>query len=111
VLLQAKGKLHGGAKGVSKTQKRRLQKMRQRELVEKKEEEDRDYWLNHFRPMTKPKQTWQKKRLAKEENGSNGDNSGKEEVEVTSAKGDSNLRSGSGNPELDNRNPGGKEDQ
>jgi hypothetical protein len=30
--------------------------MHQRELVEKKEEEEWDYWFNHFDPMTKPKQ-------------------------------------------------------
>jgi hypothetical protein len=33
-----------------------------------------------------------------------------EEVEVTSAKGDSNTRSGSGNPDSGNHNPGRKED-
>jgi hypothetical protein len=49
--------------------------------------------------------------LAKEENSNNSNNSGKEEVEVTSANGDSNPRSGSGNPESDNGNPGGKEDR
>jgi hypothetical protein len=49
--------------------------------------------------------------LAKEENVSSGDNSGEEEVEVTSAKGDCNPGSGSGNPELGNRNPDGKEDR
>jgi hypothetical protein len=59
--------------------------------------------------MTKPKQTWQEKWLAKEENGSSSDSSGEEEVEVTSSKGDSIPGSGSGNPELGNHNPGGKE--
>jgi hypothetical protein len=49
--------------------------------------------------------------LAKEENGNNSNSSGKEEVEVTSANGDSNQRFGSGNPESDNCNPGGKEDR
>jgi hypothetical protein len=49
--------------------------------------------------------------LAKEENGSSGDSNGEEEVEVTLAKGDSNLVSGSGNPESGNHNPGGKEDR
>jgi hypothetical protein len=29
--------------------------MRQREMAEKKEEEERDYWFNHLRPMTKMK--------------------------------------------------------
>jgi hypothetical protein len=46
-------------RGISKTQKHRLQKMCQRELADKKEEEERDYWFNRLRPMTKPKQTWQ----------------------------------------------------
>jgi hypothetical protein len=61
--------------------------------------------------MTKPKKTWQKKWLAKDENGNSGDSSGEEDVEVTSAKGDSNPASCSGNPESGNRNPGGKEDR
>jgi hypothetical protein len=49
--------------------------------------------------------------LAKEENCSSGNSSGEGEVEVTSAIGDSNLGSGSGNPESDNCNPGRKEDR
>jgi hypothetical protein len=64
-----------------------------------------------FTGHDQPKQTWQEKWLAKEENGSSGDNSGEEEVEVTSAKGESNQGSGSGNPESGTRNPGGKEDR
>jgi hypothetical protein len=44
--------------------------------------------------MSKPKQTWWEKRLAKEEN----DSSDEEEVEVSSAKVDPNLGSGSSNP-------------
>jgi hypothetical protein len=44
--------------GITKTQKRRLQKMCQRELAEKTEEEEWDYWFNCLRPMTKLKQTW-----------------------------------------------------
>jgi hypothetical protein len=35
--------------------------MHPRELAEKEEEEERDYWFNYLRPMTKPKQMWQKK--------------------------------------------------
>jgi hypothetical protein len=31
--------------------------MHQRELAEKIEEEERDYWFNHLRPMTKPDET------------------------------------------------------
>jgi hypothetical protein len=33
-------------RGITKTQKNRLQKMHQRELAEKKEKEERDYWFN-----------------------------------------------------------------
>jgi hypothetical protein len=35
-------------RGITVTQKHRLQMMRQREVVEKKEEEERDYWFNHL---------------------------------------------------------------
>jgi hypothetical protein len=45
-------------RGITRTQKCRLKKMCQRELAEKKEEEERDYWFNHLRTMTKLKQTW-----------------------------------------------------
>jgi hypothetical protein len=55
--------------------------------------------------MSKPKQTWREKWLAKEENGNNDNSNGEEEAEVGSAKGDPNLGSGSGNPELGNCNP------
>jgi hypothetical protein len=84
-----------------KTQKRRLQKMYQRELAEKKEEEEQDYWFNRLRPMTKPKQTWWEKRLSKAEGGS----SGEELSKVTPAKGENNPGSGDGNPESGNSNP------
>jgi hypothetical protein len=56
--------------------------------------------------MTKVKQTWWEKQLAKEENDSSGDSSSEEEVEVTSDKGGSNLESGNGNSGLGNGNPG-----
>jgi hypothetical protein len=79
--------------------------MRQRELAEEKEEEERDYWFNHLRPMTKPKQTWQEKWLAKEECGSSNDSSGEEASKVTPAKGESNPGSGDGNLESGNCNP------
>jgi hypothetical protein len=64
--------------------------MRQRELAEKKEEEERDYCYNHLRPMTKLKQTWREKWLAKEEGGSSGNNSGEEASKVTPARGEDN---------------------
>jgi hypothetical protein len=70
-------------RGITRTQKHRLQKIRQRELAEKKEEEEQDYWFNRLRPVTKPKQTWQEKRLAKEE----GDSSGEEASKVTPVRG------------------------
>jgi hypothetical protein len=35
-------------RGITKTQKHKLQKMHQKELVKKKEEEERDYWFNHL---------------------------------------------------------------
>jgi hypothetical protein len=78
-----------------------LQKMGHRELAEKKEEEERDNWFNHLRPMTKPKQTWQEKRLTKEE----GVSSGEEASKVTPATGEHNLRSRDGNSESGNCNP------
>jgi hypothetical protein len=54
--------LHSIAQGVlARYKKHRLQKMHQRELPEKKEEEEWDYWFNCLRPMTKPKQTWREK--------------------------------------------------
>jgi 16S rRNA U516 pseudouridylate synthase RsuA-like enzyme len=63
--------------------------MCQRELAEKKEEEERDYWFNRLRPMTKPKQMWQKKWLAKEE----GCSSGEEASKVTPTRGEDNPKS------------------
>jgi hypothetical protein len=51
------------------------------------------------------------KRLAKEENVISDDSSGEEEVEVSSAKSDSNPGSGRGNTESGNRNPCRKEDR
>jgi hypothetical protein len=90
-------------RGITKTQKHRLQKMRQRE-------EERDYWFNYLWPMTKLKQMWREKWLGKEENSSNSDSSGKEEVEVTSDKGGSYPKSCNGNPASGNGSPGDEED-
>jgi hypothetical protein len=73
--------------------------MCQRELAEKKEEEERDYWFNHLWPMSKPKQTWHEKWLAKEEGSSNGDNSSEEASKITLARGEYNQESGNCNPE------------
>jgi hypothetical protein len=51
------------------------------------------------------------KRLAKEENGSNGDSSDEEEVEVTSDKGGSNPELGNGTSGWGNGNPGEDDDR
>jgi hypothetical protein len=55
--------------------------------------------------MTKLKQTWREKWLAKEEGGSSGDNSGEETSKVTPARGEDNPGSGDGNQESGNCNP------
>jgi hypothetical protein len=88
-------------RGIIKTQKHRLQKMRQRGLAEKEEEEERVYWFNRLRPMSKLKQIWREKWLAKEEGGS----SSEEASKVTPARGENNPGSGDGNPESGNCNP------
>jgi hypothetical protein len=98
-------------KGYYQDTKTQIAKDALKRVGREKEEEERDYWFNRLRPMTKPKQMWWEKCLAKEENNNNCDNSGEEEFEVTSTKGDSNPVSGSSNPESGNCNLGGKEDQ
>jgi hypothetical protein len=92
-------------KGYYQDTKKRLQKMRQRELFVKKEEEERDYWFNHLWPMTKPKQTWREKWLPKEEGSSYDDSNGGEAGRLTPARGEYNLGSGDGNLESGNCNP------
>jgi hypothetical protein len=91
-------------KGYYQDTKHRLQKMHQRELAEEKEEEEQDYLFNRLRPMTKPKQTWQEKWLAKEEGSHNGDSSSEEASKVTPARREDNPGSGDGNPESGNCN-------
>jgi hypothetical protein len=99
--------------------------MRQREFAKKKEEEERDYWFSRLRPVTKPKQTWREKWLAKEEGCSSSDNSSEEVSKVTLTRGednpvlgdgntesvDSHLKSGNHNPDLGNSNPGKESDR
>jgi hypothetical protein len=79
---------------ITKIEKCRSPKMHQRELAEKKEEEERDNWFNHLQPMTEPKQTWREKWLAKEEGCSSGDSSGEEVSKVTQARGELQLKVG-----------------
>jgi hypothetical protein len=52
---------------LSKTQRRRLHKLRKAEIEKDKEEKEHDEWFNAARPMTTPKMTWREKRLAWEE--------------------------------------------
>jgi hypothetical protein len=113
-------------------QTRFTQKMHQRELAEKKEEEERDYWFNYLWPMTRLEQTWREKWLAKDKGSSSGDNSSDEASKVTPARGEDNLglgdgnsesgncnpelgnchpKSGNHNPDLDNSNPGNENDR
>jgi hypothetical protein len=47
--------------------------------------------------MTKSKQTWREKWLAKEEGNSSNDSSGEEASKVTPARGEDSQRSGDGN--------------
>jgi hypothetical protein len=61
--------------GLSKMHQRCLQKLRQLEIAEKLREEERDWWFNKARPMAPPKQTWREKRLAREEDGTDNDDS------------------------------------
>jgi hypothetical protein len=42
--------------------------MRQREIIKKREEEERDRWFDRTRSMTTVKCTWKEKQLSREEN-------------------------------------------
>jgi hypothetical protein len=91
-------------KGYYQDTKMQIIKDASKRFGREKKKEVRDYWFNRLWARTKPKQTWQEKWLAKEENCSSGDSSGEEEVEDTSDKGGGNLESGNGNPgEEENR--------
>jgi hypothetical protein len=75
-------------------------------LAEKKEEEERDYWFKRLRPMTKLKEMWWKKRLAKEKGCSSSDSNGEEASKVTPARGEDNPESGNSNPCKENDQQG-----
>jgi hypothetical protein len=47
--------------------------MRQKEIMEQKEEGEQDRWFNQARLVIVAKQTWREKRLAREENGDSSD--------------------------------------
>jgi hypothetical protein len=53
--------------GLTKTQRRRLQKLRKAQIEREKAEIERDEWFNRARPVTTIKKTWMEKRLAREE--------------------------------------------
>jgi hypothetical protein len=44
-----------------------VQKLRAKELEEKKGEVERDRWFNQERPMVEATKTWREKRIAREE--------------------------------------------
>jgi hypothetical protein len=92
-------------KGYYQDTKMQIAKDASMRVGQEKREGERDYRFNRLRPMTKTKQTWQEKWLAKEESGSSSDSSSEEASKVTSARGEDNPRSGDRNPELGNCNP------
>jgi hypothetical protein len=49
--------------------------MRQREIEEKRREEENVLWFNQARPMVRVKRTWREKRLTKEQVKSSGSSS------------------------------------
>jgi hypothetical protein len=65
--------------GLSKTQRRRLHKLRKSELEQAKEEAAHDAWFNEARPMKAPEKTWKEKRIERE---------GRNESEDTAPEGD-----------------------
>jgi hypothetical protein len=54
-------------RGLTKTQRHCLQKMRQIKIAEKRMDDQKDAWFNQPCPMVAPKKTWQEKHLATEE--------------------------------------------
>jgi hypothetical protein len=72
--------------GLTKTQRRHLQKLRKKEIDEEKREEARGEWFNKAHPMTKPQMTWREKRLAQEEN------SDGEEADTSPVDSDNEIR-------------------
>jgi hypothetical protein len=50
-------------------QRRRVHKLRAREIEEKRKEAEQDLWFNQDSPMTCSGKTWKEKRIDREENG------------------------------------------
>jgi hypothetical protein len=62
--------------GLTKTQRRRVQKLRAREIEERRREAKRDTWFNKEHPMITNKKTWKEKRIEEgkdNDSGSEGD--------------------------------------
>jgi hypothetical protein len=53
--------------GLTKMQRRKLQKLHKSELEKERAENAHDDWFNQARPMSVPRKTWREKRLAREE--------------------------------------------
>jgi hypothetical protein len=58
---------------VNKNPASRVQKLRAREIEEKKREAERDTWFNKERPMAVPKKSWKEKRIEREGRDSSSD--------------------------------------
>jgi hypothetical protein len=56
--------------------------MCQREIVERRREEEHDQWFNQAWPMTEVTQTWKEKRLAREECSSDNDDNHNEQGKI-----------------------------
>jgi hypothetical protein len=54
--------------GLTHTQKRRVQRLRALEIMEKITEKKRDKWFSRNRPMVPPNMTWKAKRIIIDEN-------------------------------------------
>jgi hypothetical protein len=86
--------------GITKTQRHRLQKMRQWEIVEKWMEEQWDAWFAQALPIAKPKKTWKEKCLAQEKNGTDS-SLGQGEFEIGESSGTTKEDEAMVQPRLD----------
>jgi hypothetical protein len=55
--------------GLTRMQRRWVQKLRAKEIQEKEQEAERDHWFNQERPMKESAKMWKVKRIEKEEKG------------------------------------------
>jgi hypothetical protein len=66
--------------GLTKTQRRHIQKLGAREIEERTREAERDAWFNKEHPMITSKKTWKEKRIEKE--GRDNDSGSREDAAV-----------------------------